>query len=207
MLELGAFASRGHVRQVVFEEPAEPPRPSRIMTDAEVEDAKAALLMELAKLYDTTTDLIDVQTWTEGTDTSIHYKVEFLTTGVLPDPPRAPRMMTDAEIEDAKTALLMDLAKLYNTTTDLLHVQTWTDGNDTRVLSSATQVQLSTTYIVRLSSTPMVGSTSTSASVTPTSFAVDGYNGQSFLRFSKTSATTGNQYLAVSGPRRSSDQL
>jgi hypothetical protein len=145
VFELGAFSFRGHVRQVVFEEPAEPPRPSR--------------------------------------------------------------MMTDAEIEDEKTALLMDLAKLYNTTTDLLHVQTWTDGNDTLVMSSVTQAQLSTTYIVRLSSTPMVGSTSTSASVIPTYFAVDGYNGQPFLCFSKTSVTTGNQYLTVSGPRRSSDQL
>jgi len=114
----------------VFEEPARPPR---IMTDAELEDAKAALLMELAELYDTTTDLLDVQTWTEGSDTNVHYKVEFLTTGVLPDPPRAPRIMTDAEVEDAKTELLIDLAKLYNTTTDLLHVQTWTEGNDTSV--------------------------------------------------------------------------
>ena len=42
----------------------------------------------------------------------------------------------------------------------------------------------------------MVGSTSV-ASVTPTYVAADGFNGQSFLRFSKTSPSTGHQYLVV----------
>ena len=111
----------------------DPPRAPHVMTDAEIEDAKTVLLLELAKLYNTTTDLLDVTTWTDANDTSVHYKVEMLTTGVFPDPPRAPRVMTDAEIEDANTALLLELAKLYNTTTDLLDVRTWTDGNETSV--------------------------------------------------------------------------
>ena len=106
---------------------------SNVMSPDEIEGAKQALILELAKLYNTSADLVYVQTWTDANDTSTHYKVEILTRGVFPDPPRAPHVMTDAEIEDAKTALLLELAKLYNTTTDLLDVTTWTEGNETSV--------------------------------------------------------------------------
>jgi hypothetical protein len=66
-------------------------------------------------------------------------------------------------------------------------------------LSDAMQAQLSPQYVVRISGSPMVGSTATPDSVRPTYIATDGFNGQPFLRFSKTTPTTGNQYLAVSG--------
>ena len=64
-------------------------------------------------------------------------------------------------------------------------------------LSSTAQAYLGTIYVVRVSSSPMVGSSVTSANVQPTYIAVDGFNGQPFLRFSKTTALTGHQYLTV----------
>jgi Ca2+-binding EF-hand superfamily protein len=107
---------------------------SQVMSSEEIEVAKEALVLELAKLYNTSADLVHVHTWTDDNDTSVHYNVEILLTkGVIPAPPRAPHVMTDVEIEDAKAALLLELAKAYNTTTDLLDVKTWTEGNDTSV--------------------------------------------------------------------------
>jgi hypothetical protein len=103
------------------------------MSPDEIEGAKQVLILELAKTYNTSADLVYVHTWTDVNDTSVHYKVEILTTGVLPAPPRAPYVMTDVEIEDAKTVLRLELAKVYNTTTDLLDVTAWSEGNETSV--------------------------------------------------------------------------
>ena len=64
-------------------------------------------------------------------------------------------------------------------------------------LSSNTKARWSLGYVLSVSSPPMFGYTVTSASVAPTYSAGDGFNGQPFLRFSKTSTTTGHQYLAV----------
>ena len=64
-------------------------------------------------------------------------------------------------------------------------------------LSSAAQAALTGTYVARVSSSPMFGYAVTSASVAPTYVAVDGFNGQPFLRFSKTSTTSGHKYLVV----------
>ena len=65
-------------------------------------------------------------------------------------------------------------------------------------LSSATQAQLSSTYVVLVSNSPTVGGVATPASSRPTYITVDGFNGQPFLRFSKTSSTTGpHQFLLV----------
>jgi len=106
---------------------------SDVISPDEIEVAKQTLILQVAQLYNTSTDSVYVHTWTDVNDASVHYKVEISTTGVFEEPARPPRIMTDVEVEDAKTELLMELAKLYNTTTDLLHVQTWTEGNDTSV--------------------------------------------------------------------------
>jgi len=64
-------------------------------------------------------------------------------------------------------------------------------------LSSAAQAALTGTYVARVSSSPMFGYAVTSASVAPTYTDGDGFNGQPFLRFSKTSTTSGHKYLVV----------
>jgi Tyrosine-protein kinase ephrin type A/B receptor-like len=106
------------------------PNNTHVMTDAETEGAKEALVFELAKVYNTSIDLADVKTWTDGNSTSVRYSVNISWTGVFPN---NTQMMTDAEIEGAKEALVLELAKLYNTSADLLDVTTWTDGNETSV--------------------------------------------------------------------------
>jgi len=62
------------------------------------------------------------------------------------------------------------------------------------MLSSNTQAVLGYNYAVRVSSVPLLGLRA-GGSAAPTYVASDGYNGRGFLRFSKTSTTTGHKYM------------
>jgi hypothetical protein len=63
-------------------------------------------------------------------------------------------------------------------------------------LSSATRAAVDRQmYNVRVSSAPMLGNRAPPAVIAPTFVLSDGYNGQGFLRFSKTSPTSGHSYM------------
>ena len=65
------------------------------------------------------------------------------------------------------------------------------------LLSAATRAVFGYYYAVRVSSSPLLGLRATSAGAAPTyvSASADGYKGQGFLRFSKTTSTSGHKYL------------
>jgi hypothetical protein len=73
------------------------------------------------------------RTQSSTNDTSVRYRVGLSWTGVFQDTSNASDAMTDVEIEVAKERLVLELDKLYNTSTDVRYVKTWTEDNSTSV--------------------------------------------------------------------------